>query len=77
MSASRREQKPTEGDFNEKKWKKTIRNSVQGNSKHGPEWPQSAPNIIPEVTLKWPQSHFRVTLEWPLSDPKIIPKNNP
>ena len=73
MSASRREQKPTEGDFNKKKKWKKVRISVQGDSKNGPEWPQSAPNIIPEVTPKWPQSHLRVTSEWPqkypLSDP--------
>ena len=36
-SASRREQKPTEGNFNKKKWKKQVRISVQGDSKNGPE----------------------------------------
>ena len=61
----------------ENKWKniskKMFRISVSDDSKLGPEWPQSAPNIIPEVTPKWPQSDLRGPSEWPqtrpLSDP--------
>ena len=36
----------------------------------GPERPRSAPNVIPQVTPKWPQIDLRVTSEWPQSDPK-------
>ena len=50
MSASKCEQKLTDGHLNKTNYEtKKLRIYVQGDSKNGPKWSQSAPNIVPEV----------------------------
>ena len=65
------------GCKNKKETQNMFRISVQGDSKNAPEWAQSAPNFIPEVTPKCPQSDLRVTSEWPQKWTLSYPQSNP
>ena len=81
MSASKREQKPTEGDLNKTNGKtvssfcpgwlqKRSRVTPKVLPTSSPKWPQSDPRM----TSEWLPSGLRMTPKWLPSDPSIIPK---